>query len=141
MKFNELILLSLLGIGSSHCGSKASADTAMNTDGSSKEAIYVAKIDWQTPLKSETLLTAKLSFTGPNGAAVQTVENIVFTPWMPTMGHGTSTLNQKISLIPGTTNTYLVEGIYFIMGGDWEIRLTATVNGRTDSANLPVHLP
>jgi hypothetical protein len=113
----------------------------MNIDGSSKEAVYVAKLDWQTPLKSETALTAMLSFTGPDGNAAQTVENIVFTPWMPTMGHGTSTVNQKISLVPGTTNTYLVEGVYFIMGGDWEIRLTATVNGRKDSANLPVHLP
>ena len=141
MKFKKLILLCLLGFGSTHCGSKASADTGMNIDGSSKEAVYVAKLDWQTPLKSETALTAMLSFTGPDGNAAQTVENIVFTPWMPTMGHGTSTVNQKISLVPGTTNTYLVEGVYFIMGGDWEIRLTATVNGRKDSANLPVHLP
>ena len=141
MKFKNLILLSLLGFGSTHCGSKASADTGMNIDGSSKEAVYVAKLDWQTPLKSETALTAKLSFTGPDGSAAQTVENIVFTPWMPTMGHGTSTVNQKISLVPGTTNIYLVEGIYFIMGGDWEIRLTATGNGRKDSANLPVYLP
>jgi hypothetical protein len=86
-------------------------------------------------------VSAKLTFLASNGLPAQSVSNIKFNPWMPSMGHGTSTADQRITAVTGTTNEFLVTGIFFSMGGDWEIQVTATVDGTTDQAAIAVSVP
>lgn len=95
---------------------------------------------WVSPVKSEQLLEAEFTIVPPTGQSLSSVENLKIEPWMPSMGHGTSTRDQKISPVDGQLGKFKVSGIYFIMAGPWEIRLTATVNGTPDKAFLKVQV-
>ncbi|MEN9835446.1 MAG: YtkA-like [Pseudomonadota bacterium] len=141
MKIKSLILIAFLGIQSVHCGNQSNNTTASTSNGSSTLRHYTAKLDWQSALAARTPVTAKLTFVGAAGAPAQSVSDIKFNPWMPSMGHGTSTADQRITALPGSSNEFLVTGIFFSMGGDWEIQLTATVDGVSDSAAIAVSVP
>jgi hypothetical protein len=91
-------------------------------------------------VKSESLLEAEFSLVPPSGQSLISIENLKIEPWMPSMGHGTSTREQKILPVGGQLGKFKVSGIYFIMAGPWEIRLTATVNGIPDKASLKVQV-
>ena len=76
--------------------------------------------------KSVMVLEAK------DPATHQTIEfneNINVVLWMPSMGHGSAptqvarATDANGNNIPGT---FLVSNVYFMMGGDWEIRVTLT---------------
>jgi hypothetical protein len=49
--------------------------------------------------------------------------------WMPTMGHGSAptqverAMDATGNILPGT---FMVRNIFFVMGGEWEIRVTLT---------------
>jgi hypothetical protein len=107
----------------------------------SKENLFILKFEWLTNLKSEELLKSKMTFAHSDRSAPTKVTSIVFDPQMPSMHHGTSTTDQK--LIPDGNNSYVFveEGVYFIMGGAWEIRITATGDGVTDQVVVPVNVP
>jgi hypothetical protein len=62
----------------------------------------------------------------------QTIElndNIEVVLWMPAMGHGSAptqverVVDAQGNIVPGTFN---VRNVYFIMAGDWEVRVTLT---------------
>ncbi len=61
--------------------------------------------------------------------AIELNDQIEVTLWMPSMGHGSSptkierTVDSSGNRIPGTFN---VRNAYFIMGGDWDVRVTLT---------------
>ena len=139
MNLKSFLLLLFFALTSSHCGTRSAPPAAIAADGASRQQVYTAKLDWQTPVAARTPLAAKLSFQTASGAPSQSIANLSFKPWMPSMGHGTSTADQSITVLDGSTA--LVEGIYLSMGGDWEIRLTATVDGVTDSATIAVSVP
>lgn len=141
MKIKGLILLAFMGLTAAHCGDQGNNVTATNGNGSSALNHYTAKLDWQSPLAARTPVSAKLTFLASNGLPAQSVSNIKFNPWMPSMGHGTSTADQRITAVSGTSNEFLVTGIFFSMGGDWEIQLTATVDGTIDQAAIAVSVP
>jgi YtkA-like len=124
------------------CSSRGSKLSPVTSDASSsRNQVYATRLEWQTPLKSGTAVTARFTFTDKTGVAAQSVESFTVKPWMPSMGHGTYTGDQKIALVAGTTNVYDVSGIYFTMGGTWELQISATVNGQGDSANISVEVP
>lgn len=56
-------------------------------------------------------------------------DNIEVVLWMPSMGHSSAptqierAIDSNGNLIPGTFN---VHNVYFIMGGEWEVRVTLT---------------
>jgi YtkA-like len=56
-------------------------------------------------------------------------DNIEVVLWMPSMGHGSAptqverTLDASGNVVPGVFN---VRNVYFIMGGEWEVRVTLT---------------
>jgi YtkA-like len=93
---------------------------------------------WDTAVKAETFVNAEVTFITPEGKAPDSVVDIEIDPWMPSMGHGTATDDQQISPVIGSPGKFKIKGIYFIMGGPWEIRLKATVNGSADRAALKV---
>ena len=107
----------------------------------SKKSKFVAKLEWLTGPKAEDYVKARLTFALADRSAPKALKDIVFDPQMPSMGHGTSTIDQKIEIDATTPYVAVVEGIYFIMGGPWEIRVTATVDDATDMVAIPVDVP
>lgn len=85
-----------------------------------EKAHACATIAWATaPAKSQD---SKFTFTiqAIAGESLDKVLNadLEVILWMPSMGHGSSPT--KVQKVNGTT--YDVSDVYFIMGGDWEIR-------------------
>ncbi len=71
-------------------------------------------------------------------------ENIDVVLWMPSMGHGSAptqverAIDKSGNIIPGTFN---VKNVYFIMGGDWEVRVTLTdVEGLQETQSFKIQL-
>lgn len=91
--------------------------------------------------KSVMVLEAK------DPATHQTIEfneNINVVLWMPSMGHGSAptqvvpAVDANGILIPGT---FLVKNMFFMMGGDWEIRVTLTdAEGTQETQSFAVTL-
>lgn len=72
-------------------------------------------------------------------------ENIEVELWMPSMGHGSAptqverVLDAQGNPLPGA---YRVRNIYFIMGGDWDVRITLTdKKGTVESQILNLSFP
>lgn len=107
----------------------------------SKNSKFVAKLEWLSGPKAEDYVKAKLTFALADRSAPKAIKDIKFDPQMPSMGHGTSTIDQKIELDATIPYVAVVDGIYFIMGGPWEIRVTATVDDATDTVAIPVDVP
>jgi hypothetical protein len=92
----------------------------------------------QSPAESEFILKfwdkASASESGPYIDPVNTLSVVL---WMPSMGHGSSPVTiEKIE-----TGVYRVRRVFFIMPGDWEIRVflkngTTTVDQATVSLIL-----
>lgn len=61
--------------------------------------------------------------------ATELTDNVEVVLWMPSMGHGSAPtqveriLDANGNILPGVFN---VRSVYFIMGGDWEVRVTLT---------------
>ena len=127
---------------SSHTQADAPAAGPVRTDGvASKNRTFLTKLAWTTGPVAMASAAARLSFTDLNDAEVKSVDGVAFYPWMTSMGHGTSMQDQKITPVAGTMGGFTVDGIYFVMGGVWDVRVTATVNGTTDTATIAVSIP
>lgn len=82
-----------------------------------------------------------------NPATHQTTElseKIDVVLWMPSMGHGSAPTRVERAIdangvpIPGT---FTVKNVYFMMGGDWEIRVTLTdVQGVQETQSFAIQL-
>jgi hypothetical protein len=107
----------------------------------SDESKFSAQIEWLVGPVANEFSTARVNFNLSDGAVIRSIDAVVFDPQMPSMGHGTETEYQKIEPVAGEPGSIIVEGIYFIMGGPWEILLTASVNGQMDRVRLPVDVP
>lgn len=83
-----------------------------------------AEINWtqgpQTPAESEFILKFWNAQTAKStGPYMDPVQNLSVVLWMPSMGHGSSPV--KIEKIEN--GIYRVRRVYFIMPGDWEVRM------------------
>lgn len=107
----------------------------------SRNQKFIAKLDWASNPKAEDYLKVFITFSTANRMAPSSVSDVIFEPQMPSMGHGTATDDQIVTADASLAYVYRVDGIYFIMGGPWEIRLTATVDGSIDTAVIPVDVP
>lgn len=65
-------------------------------------------------------------------------EEVKVDLWMPSMGHGSAPV--KVSNVD--VGSYLLENVYFIMGGDWQIRIQIKKENENekDEAIIPVYL-
>lgn len=106
----------------------------------STNGLFVAKLEWTSDVVAESFVNAKLTFASRDRKVPQAVTDIVFDPQMPSMGHGTSTEDQKI-VEDVVHYAFKVSDIYFIMGGKWEIRVTAKVDNTIDTVTFPVNIP
>lgn len=107
---------------------------AQDEGNTSKNGNFVVVLAWQSELLAEEYLNAKLTFADSLRLLPLTVTDVAFEPWMPSMGHGTTMDDQRVSEDAEAANVFLVKDAYLIMGGEWEIRVTATVNGVRDVA-------
>ena len=103
-----------------------SQEAQQNTQGNSAELTSV--LNWQKMQTENEMGIFDLVFTSTENPAApitsdQTVKVIL---WMPSMGHGSTPLTvEKIS-----ASVFRVSRVYFIMPGDWEIRVQI-LNGET----------
>ncbi len=82
------------------------------------------------------IITAQLTFLGAGGEAPGDLTLDVL-PWMPSMGHGTST---EPTIVPVGQGVYRVEQIGLFMPGLWELR-TSVSGAVTDDVVLPLQIP
>lgn len=67
-------------------------------------------------------------------------ESVSVELWMPSMNHGSRPTVTKA--IPGVVGGYEVSKIYFVMGGDWDVRVHLTApNGQRETQSLQLVLP
>ncbi|WP_413581833.1 FixH family protein [Bdellovibrio sp. HCB288] len=129
MKFLVLLLLAL-----SACARPDYIDPKLNESAQSNPdeecalqlslANLCAKLEWtlgpQSPAESEFILKFwNKSDTVSGGTLVDPEDTLSAILWMPSMGHGSSPVTiEKIE-----TGVYRVRRVYFIMPGDWEVRI------------------
>lgn len=78
----------------------------------------------------------QLLFVTPAGAAVDTLTDVSFVPFMSKHGHGLGRIKPKVSI--GELGAVSVTGLQFTMPGPWEISVKGTVDGVADEAVLNV---
>jgi hypothetical protein len=106
----------------------------------SRAGHFAVKIEWPAGAKAEEYIKARLTFATGARLKPASVTGIVFDPQMPSMGHGTVTDDQVLTSVGDSGYEFQVAGVYFIMGGPWEIDVTAIVNGQMDTAAVPVEV-
>jgi len=137
-----LLRLSLCVLLCQACSTHNKADAPASTEGvASKNSTFFVIMDWTTGPKSAATSAATLSFYDANHHQPISVDSVAVAPWMTTMGHGTSMKDQKIVPVAGQVGRFTIDGIYLIMGGPWDIRVTAKVNGSMDTATVAVTAP
>jgi hypothetical protein len=107
----------------------------------SKGGKFIVKLEWLSDAKAERFVKARLTFATPQRTKASSVSAIIFDPQMVSMGHGTSVKDQVISAEANSKHILTVDKVYFIMGGPWEIRVTAEVDGAIDTATINVDIP
>ena len=145
--FIGLLLTASCGSGSKNSGVSpspssdggAAAGTGEESTLSSNK-IFGIKWTWDSKPRAETPASAVFQVVTPEGGTPESVTDIGIDPWMPSMGHGTFKDDQKITQVTSSPSTYRIDGLYFIMGGPWEIRVSATVNGSKDQAGIKVDI-
>ena len=103
---------------------------------------FLVKPTWKLPLiccdDGEQEVT--LEFLKGDSSVPQTVVINEFHPRMPKMGHGTDESTQSFEATD-QPNVLKVTGIYFNMEGEpggWVVTMIVTVDGVTDSIELPL---
>lgn len=150
---NLLNLILLLGL-SIKCGQekKAGGDSPTPvTDGGksangadqgtpSDSKLFRVIWNWESEPKAETKVRASFTLSPYQEAVPSSFTQVEVEPWMPSMGHGTYTDEQKLTPIADRPGAYQVEGLYFIMGGPWEIKVSASLSGIRDVARIRVNV-
>ncbi|MFZ3230361.1 MAG: hypothetical protein WA160_09160 [Pseudobdellovibrio sp.] len=68
----------------------------------------------------------------PNNIAIN---NLKVSLWMPSMGHGSS----PVDILPlDETNYFKISNAWFVMTGDWIVRIEFESNGSVFEINIPV---
>jgi hypothetical protein len=124
------------------CSSKDQKEaTNIATFYNSQLQTYRVQLVISEPIKALQLLEGELAFESLTGNPVEAVTVTSFEPTMPTMGHGTDTTKISYEASPKGKSYIKVKGIWFNMGGSWEIALTASVNGASDKATIKLEVP
>jgi hypothetical protein len=138
----KLIFAGLIMVSLVQCGSKSSPvqqETAVFFESKNKQ--YKAKLVFEGKIKALEPLSGELQVESSNGAPITSLVVETFVPTMPSMGHGTD--NSRLSFEPNSqsSNAVKIKGIWFNMGGPWEISVGAKVNGTSDIVLINVEVP
>lgn len=84
---------------------------------------YCASVTWTTgPSSDESAFTLKFwvkNGGGESGPFVDPAPSVGVKLWMPDMGHGSS----PVTITRTEAGVYQVSRVFFIMPGDWEVRV------------------
>ena len=125
-----------------HCSSKDSKVTPeIASFVNSQNQTYRVQLVMDSPVKALELLEGDLVFESLSGLPIEVVTVNSFQPTMPTMGHGTDTTKIAFEASAKGKNRIKVKGIWFNMGGSWEISISTTIQGASDKATIKVEVP
>lgn len=102
----------------------------------SARGAFIAHLTWPLGLASESEIKARLTFAKIDRTKPATVILTKFDPQMPSMGHGTDVADQ--AFVAEDAHVVRIDGVWINMGGDWVIRVHATVDGEADVVEIPV---
>lgn len=108
---------SLLGCASGASSADASVDTTTSASGLLE--VNARTLDDRPPVRGANSFDIEI-IRVDDGAAQEGIE-LTLTPWMPAMGHGTSTRPVVSDIGAGH---YLAENVYLFMPGLWELRMS-----------------
>jgi hypothetical protein len=114
------------------CASDASSgDVSMATATSASGLLTVSArtLDDQPPARGESAFDIEV-VRASDASPLEGLE-LTLTPWMPAMGHGTSTRPIVSELGAGH---YLAESVYLFMPGRWELRVSLSGSVQDDAA-------
>lgn len=99
-----------------------------------RKANVCAQLEWKTNPDSSSAAEFNLKFDDENIL----LENLSVILWMPSMGHGSAPV-RITEISPGH---FRVFNVYFIMPGDWEVRIYLKENSVTlDQVYVPLMVP
>lgn len=145
MRFVVLLLLALLGacgesplfnheIEKSFSSRSSFAQEAEEFHFQSSELSF--RIEWTEPPRmgeSKFLLKIWNSKTGSaNGPYQDPTSKLHVFLWMPSMGHGSS----PVKINRTAAGEYEVTNVYFIMGGQWELKFQLLSNGKVSDETV-----
>lgn len=107
----------------------AAVSMATATSASGMLRVSARTVDDAPPVRGANAFDVEIVRVA-DGGAVEGVA-LAVTPWMPAMGHGTST-RPVVSELGG--GHHLVEGVNLFMPGLWELRVSLTGSVRDDAA-------
>lgn len=91
-------------------------------------------LQWKETPQSSGAQEFSLTLTGN----IEQFDDLTIVLWMPSMGHGSAPV--KIEKISGTQ--YHVTHVYFIMPGDWEVRIVLKKSDTViDQLFIPLMIP
>lgn len=103
-----------------------------------------AKFLNQPSVDKETLMTLEARDAETHDP-VELKDRVTVDLWMPSMGHGSApTLIEPFKDENGQVvpNKYLARKLYFIMGGEWDIKVTLTAfDGASETASFKILIP
>ena len=94
---------------------------------------FLVKVDWTSGPAVGSESKARLTFATSNRAMPGGVASVTFKGIMPSMGHGLSASKLSVQRDSTAANVYVVGGIYFAMGGDWDLTIGAKVDNAPGS--------
>jgi len=120
-------LAALLGCASE--GPSSSASTAATTSTSGLLLVTARTLDDRPPVRGANPFDIEVVRVD-DGTALENLE-LTVTPWMPAMGHGTST---RPIVSDAGAGHYLAESVHLFMPGLWELRISLSGPLEDDAA-------
>ncbi len=106
------------------------------------DSVYRVDVEWfDGPDFENENNRGRLVFFDAAGKAATSVSVQDFHAWMTSMGHGAPTIDLEIVAEADRPDAMLVSGLMFTMGGAWDLKFDATVNGTRAKASFPVDVP
>lgn len=142
---NKFPMLLTLAMTLAACGANdhVSADGVMRPKAealspfiASKNNLFKARLEWVSGLPRPHKLNAgRVQFFDMEQQVAQRVDAVTAMTSMPAHSHPAVPV-QFNQVASGPANVWNFSGLDPMMGGDWQLRVTATVNGNTDTVDL-----
>lgn len=108
----------------------------------SKNGVYRIDVEWLSgPDFENEDNRCRLVFLTADGKPATDTVVLDFRPWMTSMGHGAPMIDLALNLEEGRSDAMLVQGLMFTMGGAWDLKIDAKIDGQRDQAVFPVDVP
>jgi hypothetical protein len=102
---------------------------------------FSVKAEWVAGPSATEENRLKLVFATRERSLPSSTKIEKFLPWMTVHGHGAPMRSIKVTANKEHENVFLVEGLYLIMSGPWDLFITAQINGKPGKATVKVEVP